>query len=267
MFKIIKYEIKTISKEFLIILAAIVLLNLVLMTRINVWKDTTLIMLTFLICFGAGVVAFIYNITMFTRDLKQDTGYLIFSIPKSGYSILGAKIISSLIVMIASLAVSVIMSFLLGVVGMGNWDEFIRSFTDPRNIPDINTFKLILVLIVDALIAVTAYVQLLLIIYFSISISRTIMNKRKFSGLVSFLIFVVVNLVTGKLYELISRAIPKTINPYVTFYGNSIVNSNGANSLSVLLFPVNWAGGIFYIILMIALFIATGYILEKKIDL
>ncbi|MCD2347839.1 hypothetical protein [Clostridium guangxiense] len=266
MFKIIKYEIKTISKEFLIILAAIVLLNLVLMTRINVWKDTTLIMLTFLICFGAGVVAFIYNITMFTRDLKQDTGYLIFSIPKSGYSILGAKMISSIIVIAASLIISAIMSFLLGIVAMGNFNDFIKGFTSLK-ISGIDAIKAVLVLIADVIIIIIGYIGTLLIIYFSVSVSRAIMNGRKYSGLVSFLIFIIVNLVSGKIYDLLSRAIPKTINPYVTLYSNSIVNSTNNPDPSILFIPINWAGGIFYLVFSVALFIATGYILEKKIDL
>lgn len=267
MFKLIKYEIKTISKEFLIVLAAIVFLNLALMTRINVWQESTLTMLSFLICFGASVVAFIYNITIFTRDLKQDTGYLLFSIPKSGYSILGAKLISSLIVIIVSTIVGGIMTFLLVIVAMGNFNDFVKALTQFKSMANVSMAKVTLVLIIDAIISILMYVYLLLTIYFSISTSRAIMNKRKFSGLVSFLIFISINLITGKIYEVLANAIPKTINPYFSLIDDTYMHSANTNDPFMLLLPVNWAGGIFNIIVMVALFIGIGYILEKKIDL
>lgn len=267
MFKLIKYEIKTISKEFLIILGAIVILNLALMTRINVWQDSLIVVVSFLICFAASVAVLVYNITTFTRDLKQDTGYLLFSIPKSGYSILGAKLISSLIVMVVALIVGGIMAFLIGVVAMGNFDNMIKAFTELRNVTNVNIPYLVLVMIIDVIIVVFEYVIFLLNVYFAVSLSKVIMNGRKFSGLVSFLVFIITTLVVGKIYQFISMAIPKTINPYVTVYGDSFVHSATANDVSILLMPVNIAGGILYIIFMIALFIGTGYLLEKKIDL
>lgn len=267
MLKLIKYEFKTISKEFLIILGVIILLNLALMTRINVWSDNAVIGLSFLICFGAAVAVFIYNIIMYTRDLKQDTGYLLFTIPKNGYGILGAKLISALIVMIVAMILGCIMVFFVGVIAMGNFDAFVKAFTDLKNMNNINIFKFILVIVADAVIVLLGYVLCLLTIYLAVTISKVIMNGRKFSGLVSFLIYIIINLVTGKIYELLARAIPKTMNPYVTSYGSSYSHLATDNDPSILLLPVNWAGGIFYLIVMIGLFIGIGYMLEKKIDL
>lgn len=267
MLKLIKYEFKTISKEFLIILGAIILLNIALMTRINVWSNDAVIGLSFLICFGASVAVFIYNIMIFTRDLKRDTGYLLFSIPKSGYTILGAKLSSSLIVMIVAMILGCIMTFFVGVIAMGNFDSFIKAFTELKNMTNVSIFQLVLVVIADAIIVLLAYVLCLLTIYLAVTISKVIMNGRKFSGLVAFLIYIVINLIVGKIYELLARAIPKTINPYVTVYDDSYSHLATANDPSVLLIPVNWAGGIFYLIVIIALFIGIGYMLEKKIDL
>lgn len=267
MLKLIKYEFKTISKEFLIILGAIILLNLALMTRINVWSDNAVIGLSFLICFGAAVAVFIYNIIIYTRDLKQDTGYLLFTIPKNGYAILGAKLSSALIVMVAAMILGCIMVFFVGVIAMGNFDAFVKAFTDLKNMNNINIFKFILVVIVDAIIVILWYIEFLLTIYLAITISKVIMNGRKFSGLVSFLIYIIINLITGKVYELLSKAIPKTINPYVTSYGNGVSHLSNVDDPSILLIPVNWAGGIFYLIVMIGLFVGIGYMIEKKIDL
>ena len=38
MLKLIKYEIQTVWKDLLVVLAIILLLNLALITRVNVWK-------------------------------------------------------------------------------------------------------------------------------------------------------------------------------------------------------------------------------------
>lgn len=267
MFKLIKYEFKTISKEFLIILGAIILLNIALMTRINVWADATIMGLSFLICFGAAVAVFIYNIVIFTRDLKQDTGYLLFSIPKSGYTILGAKLISSLIVMIVAMLLGCIMAFFIGVVAMGNFNSVIKAFTELKNMTGVSMVKFVLVLIVDAIISILIYVLFLLTIYFSITISKVIMNGRKFSGLVAFLIYIIADLIIGKLYDLLSRAIPQSINPYINALGDPYSRLATANDPSILLIPVGWVGGIFYLVVMIGLFMGIGYMIEKKIDL
>lgn len=267
MLKLIKYEFKTIGKEFLIILGAIILLNIALMTRINVWSNDAVTGLSFLIAFGAAVAVFIYNIMIFTRDLKRDTGYLLFSIPKSGYTILGAKLSSSLIVMIVAMILGAIMTFFVGVIALGNFDSFIKSFTELKSMTNVSIFQLVLVIIVDAIIVLLGYVECLLNIYLAVTISKVIMNGRKFSGLVSFLIYIIINLITGKIYELLSKAIPQTINPYITTYNDSYSHLATTNDPSILLIPVNWAGGIFYLMVIIGLFIGIGYMLEKKIDL
>lgn len=267
MLKLIKYEFKNINKEFLIILGVIILLNIALMTRINVWSNDAVIGLSFLICFGAAVAIFIYNIIMYTRDLKQDTGYLLFSIPKNGYTILGAKLSCSLIVMILSMIVGCIMIFFVGIIAMGNFDTFVKAFTDLKNVGSVNLFKFVLVLIVDAIIVILGYVESLLAIYLSVTISKVIMNGRKFSGLVSFLIYIIINLITGKIYELLCKVNPTSINPYIAFNGDSYPQSAAVNDPSILFIPVSWVGGIFYIAVIVGLFIGIGYMLEKKIDL
>ena len=58
--------------------------------------------LSCLIYFGGIVAIFIGNIRMFTRDLKEDTGYLLFTLPQSGYSILGEKLIVVLIEVVSA---------------------------------------------------------------------------------------------------------------------------------------------------------------------
>ncbi len=45
----------------------------------------------------ACLVVLIWNINMFSKDLYSDTSYLIFTLPVKGRSILGAKLITSII--------------------------------------------------------------------------------------------------------------------------------------------------------------------------
>lgn len=267
MLKLIKYELKTISKEFLILLGVVVLLNLALMTRINAWGDDAIMGLSFLIWFGVCVGAFIFNIIMFTRDLKQDTGYLVLTLPRSGYQILGAKLISALIVSAATAILGGVVFLFMVAVPLGKYDGIINALHQITKDPTVNTFALYRNLFVDLIISIAGYTSTLLIIYFSCVISKMIMNKRKYSGFVSFLIFIVINLVYGKLYQLISKAFPKTLNPYVTYTGDPITVASGKGSVDILLLPVNVVGGIFSLLVTVGLFMGTAYIMERKLDL
>lgn len=264
MLKLIKYEIKTIQKEFFMMIGVAILLNLALLTRINAWGKDVILVLSLLVCFGVAVVAFIYSIFTFSRELKHDTGYLLYTIPKTGYSILGSKLISALIIIFLTVIVGLLMTLFVSFIAFGSY--FSKGLNDYFKVSgtwgSLNTIKLILVIVVDLIIVIIGYCGTLLSIYFSAAISKVILNRRKFAGLLSFIIFIIVNLIGGKIYDILFNALPANINPYM-----KVLNNVNNPEPTVLLIPVNIAGGIFELIFTVGLFIATAYILEKKIDL
>jgi len=242
MLKLIKYEIKTVWKDLIMILAVMALLNLALMTRVNIWKNDLVLGFSCLIFFGGLVAVFISNIRMITRDLKENTGYLLFTVPQSGYAIVGEKLIVSLIEV-----------FFAGIIGMC----FIVFFSSL-----VSGNSLGLPSVLQVIVFLYEYVSIIMFIYFVIAITRMIMKGRRLSGFVEVALFAALSFVSYKVAEVLNRIFPLKISlSGVTNFQMSSSNvSYGINSYNI-------ASGIFDIIVTMVLFVVVAYILEKKIEI
>lgn len=247
MLKLIKYELQTVWKDLLVVLAIILLLNLALLTRINVWKDGIVFGLSCLIYFGGLVAIFIGNIRMFTRDLKEDTGYLLFTLPQGGYSILGEKLIVVLI--------SLVLTSIVGMIFVGVTSNLI-------NINLFNGFGFGAVLQIIG--ELYQYISLIVLIYFIIAFTKMIMKGKRLSGLVEVAIFAAFGFLSYEIEKFIGRILPYRAN----IAGGSINLQISQQVKSVYgNVSFNIANGIFELIVTIVLFAVTAYILEKKIEL
>lgn len=242
MLKLIKYEIETVWKDLIMILAVMVLLNLALMTRINVWKSNLVLGLSCLIFFGGLVAVFISNIRMLTRDLKEDTGYLLFTVPQSGYAIVGEKLIVSLIEI-----------FLTGIIGTC----FIVLFSSL-----VSGNNLGLPSVLQVIVFLYEYASIIMCIYFVIAITRMIMKGRRLSGFVEVALFTALSFVSYKVAEVLNRIFPQRIS--LSAVTNFQVSSN---NVSYGINSYNIASGIFDITVTVVLFVVVAYILEKKIEI
>lgn len=72
MFKLLKYDLKGYFKDFIIMACSIIILNLALLTRINVWSSDAIFSLSMLIGFVASIIVVVWNVTVFSRDLYGD---------------------------------------------------------------------------------------------------------------------------------------------------------------------------------------------------
>ncbi len=97
--KLIKYNLKCYYKEILILLSLVVLSNLTLFYKVNKCQEIIFVLSIVILSF-ACLVVLIWNINMFSKDLYSDTSYLIFTLPVKGRSILGAKLLTSIIQLI-----------------------------------------------------------------------------------------------------------------------------------------------------------------------
>lgn len=248
MFNLIKYELKGYYKDFIIMIGAIAALNILLFTRINTWPQEAVILCSFLISFAAAVVVFIWNIRLFSRDLYEDSGYLLFSLPQSGYSILGSKLITSIV---QGLIVGVV-AFIFNYISLHATGKFNIEFgMIMRNISP----KFITESIVSSLFE---YVYLLTTIYFSIALSKVAIKKKKVGKLGGFIIFIIVSIIVAKITQIIVDIFPQTYNLDIL---KVQVVANAASTI-----PINIAAMILNVILFILMFIATAYIIENKID-
>ncbi|MFL0253227.1 hypothetical protein ACJDT4_22735 [Clostridium neuense] len=246
---LIKYELKTVWRDLLVILAVIILLNLALLTRINVWQSELVFGSSCLIYFGGLVAVFISNIRIFTRDLKEDTGYLLFSVPQSGYSILGGKLVVVLLEFVSS-----------SIIGIA----FMYIFSEQLSFKLFNGFNGGSVL--QMLGTLYGYISLIIVIYFIIAFTKMIMKGKRLSGLVEVIIFIAFGVISYYLEDIIEKILPQRMN-----ISGGIVNLNISSSkISDAAYgnvSFNIANGVLGFIITVILFVATAYILEKKIDI
>lgn len=250
MFNLVKYELRGYYKDFIIAISVIALINLLLFTRINVWQGGAIVAVSSMVSFAAMVVVFIWNIKVFSRDLYADSGYLLFTLPQSGYSILGSKLIAA-----------ILQSAIVGIVAM------IFNYISIQNLGDLKLgfdyiFKNVnLGSVVFIIIAgIIEYIYFLITIYFSISLSKIAIKKKKVGKLGGFVIFVILSIVVGKITQLLTNIFTQSVNINM-FTTQSQLSGYGQNVI-----PVNIAAAVFNAIVFILMFLATAYIIENKLD-
>ncbi|WP_368490496.1 hypothetical protein [Clostridium sp. BJN0013] len=259
MFKLAKYDLKGCFKDFIIMVSTIIILNLALLTRINVWSSEAIFFLNLLIGIVASVVVLIWNITIFSRDLYEDTSYLVFTTPKSGKNILMNKIVTAIIqCLIVSIIVGIFTVILLQILRLTQ--NFIAlNITAPLR-QFINAFTpQFWVLAILSVLAV--YITFLLTVYLSITLGRVAIKNRKFGKLGAFGIFILLSLVQVKLEDLFLNIFPQTFNLKVKNVDNIFIDVLPSRiDLNISLIVLS-------IIIIVAMFYAIAYLIENKLDL
>lgn len=264
MFKLIKYELKGYYKELIGALIIITLLNIFLLINPKGWREDSVIGLSIAIIFAACIVVIVWNIRLFNRDLYGDTGYLMFTLPQSGYSILGSKLIASFIQMfVVGGAAAMFFMMLAYKYTLLHWEHEAKLSA---------TFIIFIVLS-----AIFSYLSFLLLVYFSSTTCRVAVRSKKIGKLGGFIIFIAMNFLTVKIGEFLSDVFPQTYSIKVIkqingagMDMNGIIRINDRNSILDIAnntMNVNIAVTIFSILIFIGLFIGVSNLIEKKIDL
>ena len=255
--KLIKYELKGIYKEIVILIGIIIIGNLLILTRYNVWPDQAVSTLSILLWFGATIAVFIWNISIFSRDLYGDTGYLVFTLPIKGHKIVAAKLITSFI----QLAVINIVAFIfiyINLMSVQGTSQAISYFIDNIN-PGIVALSLVG--------CIFEYLYMLVMIYFSISVSKVAIKKRKLGVIGTFAVFIVVSLITGKFTDILVNIFPQSLKINIfSAAGMLNINNSSLSSFSTVV-PLNISVTVFIVLMSIIFFGATSYLIENKIDI
>lgn len=279
--KYIKYEIKGSYKFILGIMAIIIIASTII--QLNTQSATLnqsmnmsgnmigfkalIMVVSVLVIFGAFLVAFFHIIGSFRKELYEDRGYLTFTLPLTGNQIVGAKLIVAILWFMAIGAAIIIYNILLGLIIFGgSWIDTAKELFSM-----INTG----VLSVGIISSISSILTLILI-YFSIALSRVSIRNKKIGG-VWFIIFLVLNAIAGYIALKMSSAIPYFLNlngfKILHFYelnilpgfnngvGNMLIFGNNYNAY------INIIGFLSHIVMSVTAFLGTGYLIEKKIDL
>lgn len=281
MFKYMKYEIKGTYKYILGVLALVLMLTTGIYTYLSRVKQASatgsiFITLSMLILFGTALVTFLYIVGSFRKELYEDRGYLTFTLPLTGNQILGAKLL-----------VALLWFLILGIViGIYNIIMIVSFSPAEINLLEVSSRIIHVIsireILVLALTVIFSMVNMLVLIYFSMALSRvTFKNKRV--GSLWFIVFLILIVLLTVGQFAIAKALPyyfelNTMNAgtmdtlhyqFNMEVNNGIVHfSHGVpTNTNEGMVTFNIASAIYNIVTTAALFLGTGYLIEKKINL
>jgi ABC-2 type transport system permease protein len=252
MFKLIKYELRGTFLTIIATCITVIIANLLLMTRKNSWGVDLVAGLSICLIIGALIVIFISSLKIMSSYLHEDSGYLLFTLPKSGVSIITSRLITALIQMSLISFVSFLMFYLILAEQIDL--SFFKYFT-----------------LSQILCCIIAYIwniiSLLTFIYFCMIIGKVALKGKKLGKIGSFIIFILISLGMAWLSTKITVLFPQTINLGGSSIANNFKTSNPNLSISGGTFNINIADSIFSIIVFVGFFISTSYLIDKKLDL
>lgn len=285
--KYMKYEIKGSYKFILGIIVVLLLASTIIQyniftasrdaNRVYYTPDTSgfraiTLTISILVIFGSFLAAFFHIVGSFKKELYEDRGYLTFTLPLTGNKILGAKLLVGALWYAAITITIVVYNFLLATIFHGSmWIQGIRrivSLVEPSTISSV--------IISSIIVSLLSLFLTLVLVYLSMALSKVSVKNKKIGGL-WFVIFLVLSGFSSFLTAKISAAFPYYINmanfKILHFYdiypakgvasdiGEIFVYGNNFNGY------INIFGNLAGLMLIVLGFLATGYLIEKKIDL
>lgn len=265
--KLIKYELKGDYKLFGIVFAIAALLDVGLFSRIGKWEEPLIIVLTGMVSSFLFLTILIFVIKSFEKEMYEDRGYLTFTLPVSGRKIVGAKIITAIIWFVLSGILALISGrILIGLLyDKSTINEFTTYFSTYIN---LKTISMVI------LFGIINIITLLLLIYFSITITRVALKGKRVSKFLGFVAFIALNaaIAYGQ-YKLI-QIFPQTVSFRPDFLGNLQVDGDimklGEQTLITIRnsgININIAAIVYNIVVYVGLFLSTSYLIDNKIDI
>ena len=265
----IKYEIKGSYKFILGVLSLVLILTTGIYTYVDAGKEgsaffSALMGISTLVIFGTGLTTFLYIVGSFRKELYEDRGYLTFALPLTGNQILGAKLI-----------VAIIWFVLLGFI-IGSYNIFMITRFAPVELNFSEVFSVIdRGVVLTLIMAFISGVNTLILIYFSMALSRVTFRNKKIGGF-WFVIFLALSGIIAYGQVKISMVLPYYLD-FNTFKIGSVDTLNYHFNININegLFItgnmehnlLNIAGFLYSLIMGVLTFLGTGYIIENKIDL
>lgn len=256
MLKMMKYEYRRGIFPLLVVITALAAAELMFLIGVFAEKDIFVgLGLIFLILGGWAAFMFvlIYGVIIYSQDLKNKTGYMVFMTPLSNFKIIGAKLLSilltgaTLVIFLGIIMVvdyNVIKSHNSNIAGMEIMLNGILG-TNGSSLGEIvaNLAAFIVVVLIQFFTMIT-------IAYLAVSLSSTVLQNKKIKGVVSFVLFVA-------LYVLMSYIAYKLPHLGSGMQAGTMLEAIYASLPQLIL----------YVVCMIGSYIGSATLLSKKISL
>lgn len=251
MFKLVKYELRSTYLTILAICISVIIASLLLMTKKNTW-DVAVTGLSVCLTIGAIIVIFISSLKIMSKYLYEDSGYLLFTLPQSGISIITSRLITALIEISIVTFVSISMCYLTVT------EKVAFSFFTDLNLSAFLYFIIEYIWMI---------ITLLSFIYFCMVIGKVALKGKKLGKIGSFIIFIILTVAMVWLGTKILNLFPQTLNLNNFSISSNYNLLNSGFSLEGGEFNINIAYAIFDIITFVGFFLTTTYLIDKKLDL
>ena len=264
--KLLKYELKATSRVFVPLYIAILVVSIVngLSLNLEIFNiqglATIILMCLFISLF---VITIVVTIQRFNKNLLKDEGYLMFTLPVSSKHLVLSKYLTSLIWTFLSFVVAFLSFTIIFMIPTYKYfdfsyfiNEFNLLFSNMLNLNILGQFlKIILLMIIS-------YTIFIFNVYLALSVGQLPIFNR-FRNVSSFIGFLVINLLISYAQNIVSLFVnDASVNIEAIDninYAISSVTSIVSKGLNVAI--------VINLIIILVLFFATTYILDKKLNL
>ena len=264
--KLLKYELKATSRVFIPLYIAILVVSIVNGLSLNLeilniqGLATIVLMCLFISLF---VITIVVTIQRFNKNLLKDEGYLMFTLPVSSKHLILSKYLTSLIWTFLSFVVAFLSFTIIFMIPTYKYfdfsyfiNEFNLLFSNMLNLNILGQFlKIILLMIIS-------YTIFIFNVYLALSVGQLPIFNR-FRNVSSFIGFLVINLLISYAQNIVSL-----------FVNDASVNIEAIDNINYAIISVTSIVSkglniaiVINLIIILVLFFATTYILDKKLNL
>lgn len=254
--KLLKYELKSTSRTFIPMYVAILLVSVINRVFINteMFKINGIALMVLAALFVAlGVLTIVVTIQRFRKNLLEDEGYLMFTLPVSIKKIILSKYL-----------VTIMWTFLSGIVAILSF-AIIMSIDSAQGFKEyLDTFKVLweslftndiwIIVISSAINFISVYSIFIFSVYISLSMGQ-LPKFNKHRNIVALITFFVLNTIISNVLYFANDLISNTLSSY-----------KGAYSIGYMVTNININTAI-YLLVIIILFSLINYILNRKLNL
>lgn len=204
MLKLMKYEFRKQLMTKFLLLAVLGLLEVYFLYGVFADKtESTMraVMLLSMLAFAGIFFVSFECIMTYNNDLRTKQSYMLFMVPESTFSVMGAKILSAMIQIILTSAVFGVTAFVDAFVVAARFDEIDQFFETIQMVLhqffslDINAG----IIAINVAELVIGWISVVILAMLAITLSATFMANSRLRGVVSFVFFIVIEVVVTKL--------------------------------------------------------------------
>lgn len=203
-----------------------------------------------LVTFVAYFCVFIFGINTYSKELKSKSGYMTFMTPISSFTVIGSKLLVTLLEGIFFAVLLIVLACIDMAVMEAQFPET-KIFTDFVDMfvtaMDINAGEILLGILGSILELLITFVAIVSMAYLAITLSSTAFQNRKFKGIISTIIFIVIMVIVSEVAELILN------------------DASASNTFDLFIAMI--PAFLYYIAVAVISIFVSGTLLEKKVSL